>query len=226
MGRDDWFRNTQWNEEIEAAFRSRLSRSRGLFHKTQYLRIQGYGLLSSEDAAAQAAGVTLMNELLADYPDNDDTLINKFNALSDLGYYYAQRGLWDAAHDYLKKAFEIDRFFVTYQSSVLSLFIKSTVLSKHNEDYARCDQLLVRLEKTRELTFPSDIYAIGLSAAMLYHEMGWVDAAKRYANIALHALGMYSEIEVKGKVFGEASATEQDLRFLTSLVYPPNPSKS
>ena len=226
MGRDDWFRNTQWNEEIEAAFRSRLNRSRGLFHKTQYLRIQGYCLLSSEDAAAQAAGVTLMNELLADYPDNDDTLINKFNALSDLGYYYAQRGLWDAAHDYLKKAFEIDRFFVTYQSSVLSLFIKSTVLSKHNEDYARCDQLLVRLEKTRELTFPSDIYAIGLSAAMLYHEMGWVDAAKRYANIALHALGMYSEIKVSGQVFGEASATEQDLRFLSFLVYPPNPSKS
>ena len=226
MGREDWYRNTQWDDEIEAAFRARLNRSRGLFHKTQYLRIQGYCLLSSEDAAAQAAGVTLMNELLTDYPDNDDTLVNRFDALSDLGYYYAQRGLWDAVHGYLKKAFEIDRPFVSYQSSVLSLFIKSTVLSKHNEDYARCNQLLVTLEKTYEPIFPYEIYAIGLSAAMLYHEMGWIDAAKRYANIALHALGMYSEIEVRGKVFGEASATEQDLRFLTSLVYPPNPSKS
>jgi len=226
MGRDDWFRNIQWNEEIEAAFRARLNRSRGLYHKTQYLRIQGYCLLSSEDAAAQAAGLALMNELLTDYPDNDDTLWNKYHALSDLGKYYAQKGLWDTAHDHLKKAFDIDSPFVFDQTRDISLFVKSTVLSKHSEDYTRCDQLLVNSEKAREPVFPIEFYELGLSAAMLYHAMGWNNAAKRYASIALHALRMTSDIEVRGKVFGDASATEQDLRFLTSLVYPPNPSKS
>ena len=40
MGREDWYRNTQWNEEIEAAFRERLNRSRQLFQKAA-LRLDG-----------------------------------------------------------------------------------------------------------------------------------------------------------------------------------------
>jgi hypothetical protein len=40
MATDEWFRNTTWNIHIEAEFEGRLKRSRGAFHKAQYLRIQ------------------------------------------------------------------------------------------------------------------------------------------------------------------------------------------
>ena len=45
----DWFRNSQWNEEIAATFEARLSRAR---QKAEYLNIQGYSLLATQPAVA------------------------------------------------------------------------------------------------------------------------------------------------------------------------------
>jgi tetratricopeptide (TPR) repeat protein len=43
MGREDWYRNETWNEEISAAFFEKLKKSRS--QKTQNLKIQAYYLL-------------------------------------------------------------------------------------------------------------------------------------------------------------------------------------
>ena len=45
MGREDWYRNTSWNAEIEAAFREKLARSRS--SRPQYLCIQASCLARS-----------------------------------------------------------------------------------------------------------------------------------------------------------------------------------
>ena len=44
MSKDDWFRRTTWSDEDERAFFARLVRSRGIFRKAQYLRIQAVTL--------------------------------------------------------------------------------------------------------------------------------------------------------------------------------------
>jgi tetratricopeptide (TPR) repeat protein len=46
----DWYRNTRWSPEIEAAFEAKLSRSRT--QKAQYLRIQGAMLKETHPAIA------------------------------------------------------------------------------------------------------------------------------------------------------------------------------
>jgi len=47
MATEEWFRNTTWNKDIDAEFEARLKRSRGSFHKAQYLRIQAGYLLDN-----------------------------------------------------------------------------------------------------------------------------------------------------------------------------------
>lgn len=45
----DWFRNTEWDDAIEAEFDARLARAR---NKAQYLNIQAYALLATQPEAA------------------------------------------------------------------------------------------------------------------------------------------------------------------------------
>lgn len=77
MGRDDWFRNTEWNAEIEARFQEKLRRARD---KPQYLRIQA-GCLTEK------------------YPHDALRLLGQFFQLGE-NLFWAQAYL-DQGHAYL-----------------------------------------------------------------------------------------------------------------------------
>jgi tetratricopeptide (TPR) repeat protein len=66
MGREDWYRNSTWSPEDQAAFHARLKRSRGSFHKSQYLRIQALYLAK---AGNHLASLELLDQLLREHPD-------------------------------------------------------------------------------------------------------------------------------------------------------------
>ena len=48
----DWFRNSDWNDDISAAFETKLARARG--QKAQYLSLQGFYLIANRPLVARA----------------------------------------------------------------------------------------------------------------------------------------------------------------------------
>lgn len=65
----EWFRRTTWTEQDRAEFFARLKRSRSVFHKAQYLRIQAAHLCQVGDTPCLRAALDLVDLMLAEYPD-------------------------------------------------------------------------------------------------------------------------------------------------------------
>jgi hypothetical protein len=85
MGREDWYRNTAWSQEIEAAFRARLARARD---KRQRLRLQAHSLAEREPRVA----LRLLDEYFALAPAMDEA-----QAHMDAASAYRALGNIDAA---------------------------------------------------------------------------------------------------------------------------------
>ena len=66
MSSDDWYRRTTWTDTDRSEFHARLKRSRGDFHKAQYLRIQAHYLANAN--LIQGA-VELLDQSIVDFPD-------------------------------------------------------------------------------------------------------------------------------------------------------------
>jgi tetratricopeptide (TPR) repeat protein len=73
MGRDNWWRNTSWNEEIEVTFFSKLARAR---NKTWYLRNQARALASSCPEVA----LRLLDQYFASGGDLDEAQAHFYRA--------------------------------------------------------------------------------------------------------------------------------------------------
>jgi tetratricopeptide (TPR) repeat protein len=80
MGRDGWFRNTSWDEDIETAFFKKLSRARD---KAQYLRIQASCLASIQPKVA----LRLLDRYFAlgEHFDHAQAHVERANAYAALG---------------------------------------------------------------------------------------------------------------------------------------------
>lgn len=213
MARDDWYRNKEWDDEIELAFRTRLNRSRCLYNKTEYLRIQAAYLLASSDPVLQGVGLSLMNELLADYPDIDDVIVNKFDALVGLADYFYTKSKYEDAFVHYRKAIGYDKKKTHHQEHAYRGLIKSAVLSKHEEAYPIGLDYLDSTEGLG-LVFLSEAYDHSLAAAMLYDAVGKKEAAKDFASLALRSLEQESKIHPKDK----PAASENELLFLVNLL--------
>ena len=200
MGQHDWYRNKEWSDDIELAFRARLSRSRDLYNKTQYLRIQASYLLSSIDPITQSVGVTMMNEVISSFPEVDGVIANKFDALVELGDYYYNKSAWEESFSFYQKAIEYDQTKTHNQDHAHRGYIKSAVLSKHKEAYP-IGTLFIESVKEGDLFLVSEYYEHSLAAAMLYNELGQHEMAKRYADSALEALNLKSPFHEKDKAY-------------------------
>ena len=177
MGREDWYRNKDWNDAIEAAFRDRLSRAR---ERGQYLSIQGSALTGSLDQRLVLVGLGLIDEALVEYKDDRGFMkrtayLEKVRALAKLGreaeimpVLRAALQLGpssDAAHDFLH-------------------FVVTRKLREHYDEARRLATDAIASE-----IIPNNVFEYNCKVAMIADELGDEEAARNHALWALDVFG-------------------------------------
>jgi tetratricopeptide (TPR) repeat protein len=173
MARDDWFRHTDWNAEIEAAFFEKLRRARD---KKQYLRIQANTLASHKPEVA----LRLLDEYFAlgDHFDQAQGHADRASAYLALGD--AERAI-AALEAALAREEQYPRL-LTYAYLDLPFLIASHRIE------SRYDQALELLERHKErLTFPVDHFRWHAAYALILSAQARTSSAREHARLALVA---------------------------------------
>ena len=158
MTSKDWFRNSDWNEEIEAAFVAKLRRARD---KSQYLRIQACTLTSTHPMVA----LKLLNQYfsLGDHLDLAQAYVDQATA-------YLAIGDVEQAIESYEAALTREHEFPNLQTHA-RLDLPFLIASRQIETlYDRALELLKMSEAT--LTFPVDSFRWHASHALIYGAQG------------------------------------------------------
>lgn len=173
MAQDEWYRNTDWNAEIEATFEQKLRRARD---KSQYLRIQASYLTKTHPKVAL-------------------DLIDRY---FDLGEHFDMASAYLSKAEALIALNDIDGALVAYEAAIQRerqypklitqayLDFPCFVLANEIEHmYARALDVLEN--EQRRLMFPDDRYRANGARALLFHHFARTDEAQACAVIALAA---------------------------------------
>jgi hypothetical protein len=174
VGRDDWFRNTDWNLEIEAAFFRRLRGAR--INKSQYLRIQASYLSKSHPRVA----LRLLDEyfLLGEHFDLAQAYADKAAALVTLDEI-------DAALSSYEDALKREREFTGLKSESYLGFAVLVANARRAHLYSGALEVLDAHRNS--LLFPLHRYEAHGARALILQELGYADEARSSAQLALEA---------------------------------------
>jgi tetratricopeptide (TPR) repeat protein len=171
MTRDSWFRNSDWNSDIEAAFFAKLGRAR---EKGQYLRIQAYSLANSHPRVA----LRLLDQYFAlgDRFDLARAHVDRATALLALNDPEGAIEAYEAA-----LSAEVRRPNVMTSAS-----LDLPWLIARRKDRARYGRALELLEKAAaSLTFPAQRFGWHAVMALIVSELGKSAEARQHARIAI-----------------------------------------
>lgn len=181
MADDDWHRRTTWTAEDQEAFFGRLKRCRSESTRTQALRIQA-GVLA--DAGMPAEGVALLDQLLAEHPDD------YFR-----GQTHAERA------DCHRRLGDVDAAIADYRAALAlehgdcpnvhtNAWLDLPWLIVESGRVELFDEVLATLDRGSDddtLTFPATIYVCEAVRAVIAAERGEGEQARRHAAAALAA---------------------------------------
>jgi hypothetical protein len=175
MGREDWYRNKEWNDAIEAEFRDRLSRARD---RGQYLSIQGSALTGSADQCLVLVGLGLIDEALVEFEDDRGFMkrtayLEKVRALAKLGREAEILPVLRAAQQ------------LGPSSDTANDFLHFVVTRKLREHYVEARRLAT--DAIVSEIIPSNIFEYNCKVAMIADELGDEEAARNHALWALDA---------------------------------------
>jgi tetratricopeptide (TPR) repeat protein len=176
MGRDDWYRNTEWDIEIEQAFRAKISRARGM--RPQYLRIQA-GQIADKYPDVSLA---LIDEYFEthdefDVPNAYCVRAQAYQALGrqqDALLAYKQALEWEASHP---------RHISTARHDLPRLVVDGRLASEY--DYAL--EILTSRYTASDHQFPSTRYHWNGCCALITFELGQWEEAREFAERAMRA---------------------------------------
>lgn len=186
MSKDDWYRNTKWNAQIESEFEARLKHSRGNYHKAQYLRIQASYLLNSDLKDFQKKGIEYMESVINDYPEEQSSTIFGNEQLGD---YYLENNSFNKAEKHFRIV--VEHYYSKNRSGTTGLadlklcqvILESEQSEKYNDAYEIATE---KFEKTGgNLMMNSDKFYYADLMANLCYKMNRIDEASEFAISAL-----------------------------------------
>ena len=179
MGRDDWYRRTTWSKSDQDAFFERLDRSRGLYNKSQYSRIQASYL---KDAGYVREALDLLNRVYDEWP-HESQLPSAYSQEANCHLELNDLASAIAAYRKCFKAEENNNFRSMTNARVEFLWLVAT--RKLRDLY---DEALEENDKwERPILFPIDRYRIGGALALIYDDIGREDKIAELAAAALDA---------------------------------------
>jgi len=176
MGRDTWWRNTSWDEEIEAAFLGKLARAR---NKVWYLRNQGRFLASSCPEVA----LRLLDQYFALGADSSEAEAHFYRARAHLALRNVEAAILSFEATLARE--EAAPLFRTWAFHELPVLIATERVSAR---YERAIQVLMKHKKW--LTFPAQLYQWHGALALILLEQGRTVEAEKEAKQALEAANM------------------------------------
>jgi tetratricopeptide (TPR) repeat protein len=173
MARDSWYRNTDWNGDIEAAFFAKLARARD---KAQHLRIQAGTLAKTHPETA----LRLLERYFAlgDHFDHAQAHVDRAMAFVALG---------DTEHAI--ESYEAALAVEERRPSLLTqAYLELPILIAVRQDKARYERALAVLERGRSrLRFPADRFCWHAAKALIEATRGRSAEAREHARLALEA---------------------------------------
>jgi tetratricopeptide (TPR) repeat protein len=181
MSASDWFRKKTWTPADQGDFFARLKRSRGQFHKAQYLRIQAYELQTVGTEELLNASLELLKQLFEEFPDKSQLA----QAAAQQGDCLKGLGKTNEALASYRKAMEIQKQKTSCATNAYRSFAWLVATKPIPDAYG--DALSALNEFGKHETFPIEHYQSSASRALIYEAEGKIGLAKSWACEALNA---------------------------------------
>lgn len=176
----DWYRRKTWTKTDEEEYFAKLRRARK-DGRAQYLRVQAIELIETKDPNLLLVAETLLNKILAHYPENR---IEKSETLNSLGEIYKLREDYETAINYFQKSLDFEKDFPNVITTAYLNFSETVVRAEKTELYDKVENLLTEKIKEDTLKFPAQNYIMYSIMTVISEYKGDLSQTRIYSDLA------------------------------------------